>query len=149
MDQDPELVKMAQEIDRNLRELRRLLRKPVETEFARGQLTAPQRSVMQILFHSNGLSLKELSQQVGLAHSTVSGIVDRLQERGMVERQRDEKDGRLSRVAVSKMVRDYMRNTLPAIEIHPLLEALQQAKPAERKAILKGLRTLRRVVGDG
>lgn len=149
MNRKPELASMAQEIDRNLRELRRVLRKPVETEFARGQLTAPQRSVMQILFHSNGLSLKELSQQIGLAHATVSGIVDRLQERGMVERQRDEKDGRLTKVVVSKLVRDYMRDTLPRIEIHPLLEALQRAKPAERKAILEGLRTLRRVVGDG
>lgn len=93
--------------------------------------------------------MKELGRQLGLAHTTVSGIVDRLQERGTVERRRDERDGRLTKVVISKLVRDYMRKTLLAIEIHPLLEALQRAKPAERSAILEGLRTLKRVVGAG
>jgi DNA-binding MarR family transcriptional regulator len=42
--------------------------------------------VMQALVQSEGLSLKQLSAQVSLAQSTVSGIVDRLQARGMVVR---------------------------------------------------------------
>ncbi len=141
-----ELLQEAQEIDRNLRVIREILRKPVETEFARGELTGPQRSVMQILTRSDGLSLKELSKQVGLAHSTVSGIVDRLEKRGMVARQQNETDGRFSKIAVSEEVRAFLRETLPALTIHPLLEALRRAGPAERKAILKGLRTLRRII---
>ena len=50
--------------------------------------------VMQALVQSEGLSLKQLSAQVSLAHSTVSVIVDRLQARGMVVRSKDETDGR-------------------------------------------------------
>ena len=134
---------MAQEIDRHLRTIREQLRKPVEAEFARGELTGP---VMQILVHSEGLSLKELSRQVGLAHSTVSGIVDRLEKRGMVRREQDKKDGRFSTIAVSEEVRAYLRNTLPKLTIHPLVEALGRAEPAERAGILKGLRTLRRLI---
>jgi len=37
------------------------------------------------LVDSGGLSLKLLSEKVSLAHSTVSGIVDRLEKRGMVK----------------------------------------------------------------
>ncbi len=138
---------MAQEIDRELRGIREILRKPIESEFACGELTGPQRSIMQILVHSDGLSLKDLSKQIGLAHSTVSGIVDRLEKRGMVEREANQADGRSNKISASKEVRDYVRDTLPTLAIHPLVEALRRAKPPERAAILEGLRTLRRLTG--
>jgi DNA-binding MarR family transcriptional regulator len=146
MAKQPRLTREAQEIEGHLRAIRQILRRPVEAEFARGNLTGPQRSVMQALFHADGLSLKELSGHVGLAHSTVSGIVDRLEKRGMAERRPNPADGRASIIVVSNRVRDYMRDTLPAIVLHPVTAALGRAKPAERAAILAGLRTLRRVV---
>jgi DNA-binding MarR family transcriptional regulator len=148
VNQKTKLVAMAQEIEKNLRELRRVLRKPVEAEFARGELTGTQRALMQILFHSNGLSLKELSGRMGLAHATVSGIVDRLEERGMVERHRDPADARISQVMVSNAVHHFMQKTLPAIEFDPLVEGLRRATLEERKTVLEGLRILRRVTGD-
>lgn len=141
-----ELLQTAEEIDRELRAIREILRKPVETEFARGELTGPQRSVMQVLTRSEGLSLKELSKQVGLAHSTVSGIVDRLEKRGMIARQQNETDARFSQITVSEEVRAFLRDTLPALTMHPLVQALRRAEVADRKAILKGLRTLRRII---
>ena len=146
MAKQSELTLMAHEIEGHLSAVRQILRQPVEAEFARGNLTGPQRSVMQALFHTGGLSLKELSRSVGLAHSTVSGIVDRLEKRGLAERRPHPTDGRVSVIVVSKVVRNYMRDTFPAIAIHPVTAALRHAKPAERAAILEGLRTLRRVV---
>jgi DNA-binding MarR family transcriptional regulator len=141
-----ELARVAQEIDEHLRRVRRVLRQPLETEFARGGLTGPQRSVMQAVVQANGMSLKDLSRSVGLAHSTVSGIVDRLAKKGLLARQSDKKDRRLSLIVPSRQVRDYVRNKLPALTIHPLQEALRRTRPAERAAILDGLRTLRRAV---
>jgi DNA-binding MarR family transcriptional regulator len=146
MARTPKLTRMALEIEGHLSAVRQILRQPVEAEFARGQLTAPQRAVMQALYGGGGLSLKEVSQRVGLAHSTVSGIVDRLEKRGLAERQANRNDSRASVIAVSRMVRDYMRDTYPAIAADPVTAALCRAKPAERAAILEGLRTLRRVV---
>ena len=146
MNKQTKLTRMAREIESHLSAVRQILRQPVEAEFARGQLTGPQRSVMEVLYHSGGVSLKELSQRVGLAHSTVSGIVDRLEQRGMAERQPNPADGRASVIAVSRMVRDFMRDTYPAMVADPVTAALRRAKPAERTAILEGLRTLRRVV---
>jgi DNA-binding MarR family transcriptional regulator len=140
------LARLAEEIDQHLRIVRQVLRQPVEAEFSRGGLTGPQRSVMHVVVRSDGMSLKDLSKQVGLAHSTVSGIVDRLETRGLLERKTDAADGRTRRIAASKVVRNYLRDTLPGLEIHPLVEALRRAKPAEREQILDGLRTLRRIV---
>lgn len=137
---------MAEEIDLHLKAVRQILRQPIEAEFARGGLTGPQRSVMHAIVQSDGISLKDLSKQVGLAHSTVSGIVDRLKKQGLVERKTDAVDGRISRIAASKTVRNYLCNTLPGLTIHPLIEALRHAKPAERDEILGGLRTLHRIM---
>jgi len=137
---------MAKEIEQSLQAIRQRLRQPVEAEFARGGLTGPQRAVMHALVHSHGLSLKELSRQVSLAHSTVSGIVDRLEKQGLAERRADKKDARISLVVASKMVRDYVRDMLPSLTIHPLVEALGREKSEERDAVVEGLRTLRRIV---
>jgi len=141
-----DLDRMAREIEQHLQAVRHVLRRPVEAQFARGHLTGPQRSVMQALYHSQGMSLKELGRHVGLAHSTLSGIVDRLALRGLVTRCPDKADRRRSTIVVSKRVRDYMRHVLPAIAVTPVTAALRRAKPAERTAVLDGLRTLRRIV---
>jgi DNA-binding MarR family transcriptional regulator len=101
---------------------------------------------MQAVVLAGGLSLKEASRQVGLAHSTVSGIVDRLERQGLVERQTAKKDHRVKLIVASKVVRDYVRDTLPTLVVHPLVEALKRAKPAERRTVLEGLRILRRVL---
>lgn len=146
-DRRQQFVPMAQEIERHIREIREALRRPLEAEFARGQLTGPQRSVMQVLFHSDGMSLKELCRQVGLAHSTVSGIIDRLEQRGMVQRHTNPDDQRFTEIVVTDTVRDFMRKKAPKITANPLAKVLAAAKPAQRTAILKGLNDLRRVLG--
>src|SRR5580658_1378442 len=143
---DESLVKLAQEMDQHLNVIRQKLREPLETEFARGNLTGPQRMVMHALVLSKGLSLKQLSAHVSLAHSTVSGIVDRLQARGMVVRRRDENDGRASVIAPSSEVRDFLANRMPELAITPLAEALRAASDTERVTILRGLRKLRALV---
>jgi DNA-binding MarR family transcriptional regulator len=140
------LHKLAQEIDQHLSIIRQRLREPLETEFARGGLTGPQRMVMQALVQSEGLSLKQLSAQISLAHSTVSGIVDRLQARGMVVRSRDEADGRATVIAPSAPVRDFLANRMPELAISPLTEALRGASNSEQATVLRGLRTLRALI---
>jgi DNA-binding MarR family transcriptional regulator len=144
-----ELAEIAQEIALHLRELRRAIRKPIVDEAARAGLTWPQRNVMQVLVQSDGLSLKALSKQVGLAHATVSGIVDRLEKRGLVKRRQDPSDGRFTKIMISSAVRHFMRTKLRTLMADPLRDALCRATPAERKAIRDGLRTLRQVMKEG
>jgi DNA-binding MarR family transcriptional regulator len=141
-----DLIVIAEEIDRDLRAIRANLRRPLEAEIARGNLTGPQQSAMHALVQSEGMSLKKLSKHLGLAHSTVSGIIDRLQDRGLVERQINDADKRSSRITVTQQVRDFVHETLPRLSIHPLVKALTHADAAQRHAIVKGLKTLRQVL---
>ena len=143
---DESLLKLAQEVDQHLNVIRQKLREPLETEFASGNLTGPQRLVMHALVLSEGLSLKQLSAQVSLAHSTVSGIVDRLQGRGFVVRQRNEADGRATVIVPSAAVRDFLSNRMPELVISPLTRALRGASEGEKATVLRGIRKLRDLI---
>src|SRR5262249_717452 len=142
-----ELALMAEAIDRDIREIRETLRRPLEAQIARGRITGPQRSVMQVVFQSDGISLKELCQRVSLSHSTASGIVDRLVARGMLERRVNSTDRRFTRIVVTRIVRDFAAKKMPSLIVEPLGRALEAAQPADRKSILQGLGALGRVIG--
>jgi len=102
--------------------------------------------VMQVLVKSDGLSLKELTAQVGLAHSTVSGIVDRLVKRGLVVRRPNLDDRRHTRITASGVVREFLQKKYPALAAHPLFDVLRIANESERAAVVTGIRTLRRLI---
>ncbi|HWG20836.1 MAG TPA: helix-turn-helix domain-containing protein [Terracidiphilus sp.] len=141
-----EIAAQAERMDRDLGAIRRALRKPLESEVARGELTVPQTAVMRAVVRSHGISLKDLSREVSLAHSTVSGIVDRLQKRGMVSRRADAADGRVSRIYPAPVVNRFVREQIPALSRGPLESALQRAGPAERDALELALRRLRELL---
>ena len=138
-----ELRQLALELEQQLTAIRQQIRRPVEAEFAKGGLTGPQRAVMQVLVQHGERSLKELTSQVGLAHSTVSGIVDRLEKRGLVERHPNLNDRRYTKIIASSAVREFMEKKYPVLAAHPLFDVLRTAAPAERDAVVAGIRTLR------
>jgi DNA-binding MarR family transcriptional regulator len=141
-----EIRMLAQRLETQLQAIRRRLRQRLEAEFARGHVTGPQQLVMAALVASNGLSLKQLSEQVSLAHSTVSGIVDRLEKRGMVKRDVLTSDRRVTRIAPSDEVLRFLKTRMPALTLHPLVTALRRASPGERDAIRIGIDTLERLL---
>lgn len=137
---------LAAQMESDLSAIRRALRKPLEAEFARGELTIPQKAVMHAVVAREGISLKDLSRQVSLAHSTVSGIVDRLEKRGMIERRPDPADGRISRIYASADVYAFLRDKMPALLASPLDAVLRRTNEAERSLLAKALRRLRELL---
>jgi DNA-binding MarR family transcriptional regulator len=138
----PDIWALAQQTELQLNAIQRMMRQRLQAEFARGNLTGPQRLVMAQLVRSRGLSLKELSHAVSLAHSTVSGIVDRLVKQGLIERKEHPTDRRITLLVPSRPVREFLTTRMPELALNPLLEALKQATPTERKTITKALNTL-------
>jgi DNA-binding MarR family transcriptional regulator len=141
-----EIAAQAQRMERDLSGIRRALRKPLEAEVAKGELTMPQSAVMQVVVRQNGISLKDLSREVSLAHSTVSGIVDRLEKRGLIDRRPDPEDGRISRIYPTATVVEFVRDRIPSLTSGPLESALAHATPDERTTIEHALRRLRELL---
>jgi DNA-binding MarR family transcriptional regulator len=147
--QPADIGAQARRIERDLSGIRRALRKPLEAEVARGGLTVPQAAAMQTVVAHKGISLKDLSRKVSLAHSTVSGIADRLEKRGMIERRPDPVDGRVSRIYPTAVVMEFVRDRIPELTSGPLGRALARATPEERWAIEHALRHLRELLEQG
>jgi DNA-binding MarR family transcriptional regulator len=143
-----EIAAQAALMDRDLSGIRRALRKPLEAEVSRGDLTVPQRAAMAVIVRHHGISLKDLSREVSLAHSTVSGIVDRLEKRGMLVRRQDPADGRITRIHPSAEVEAFVRDRIPVLSQCPLEAALKRATDKERAAIAKSLQRLRELLEE-
>ena len=143
--QDPALIAEAEEILAHVRALRRdLLRNPF-ADAERSGLTGPQVTVMACLVSRGPLTLTELSRELGMSHSTASGIVDRLEVRDLVRRTPDATDRRRTRIAVTELVTDYVRE----LEEGPagrLAAALKNASADQRRAIREGLSLLRELL---
>jgi DNA-binding MarR family transcriptional regulator len=135
-------------MDKDLSAIRRLLRKPLEAEVARGELTVPQSAVMRAVVQHDGISLKDLSREVSLAHSTVSGIVDRLEKRGLIERRADDADGRVTRIHPAAVVSRFVRERIPALSRGPLQAALERAKANEREDLVAAMGRLRELLEE-
>lgn len=127
---------------------RRLLLRSFEADIAASGLTVPQMNALEELGREDGLSLKGLSARVGLSHSAVSGVVDRLERRGFVERTLDPEDRRYIRVFLSDKVKDYVREEVPSRRLGPILRALELASAEDRERILAGVGTLRRLLEE-
>jgi DNA-binding MarR family transcriptional regulator len=138
---EPALAAQAEEIVALVRALRRdVLRNPAEDAEREG-LTGPQVSIMACLVGRGPSTLTEVSRTLGMNHSTASGIVDRLQARGLVRRAPDPADRRRTRIVVTDKVARYVRE-LQQGPSGRLAAALGSVSPAERRAIRKGLRLL-------
>ncbi len=144
-DQDPALVAEAEEILAHVRALRRdLLRNPF-ADAERSGLTGPQVTAMACLVVRGPMTLTELSHALGMSHSTASGIVDRLQAQGLVQRTPDTSDRRRTQITVTENVTRYVHE----LEHGPsgrLAAALERADAADRRAIREGLRLLRELL---
>ena len=90
-------------------------------------------------------TLTELSRAMGISHSTASGIVDRLQARGLVQRTQDAADRRYTRISVTEQVRRYVEQ-LGEGPLGRLADALERATPQQRQTIREGLVLLRQLL---
>ncbi len=129
-----------------LQVIHKAMRKSLEAQHARGHLTGPQTHVMEVVCRHGGVSLKDLSKAVNLAHSTVSGIVDRLEKRGFLVRTPFPSDRRVTQILPSRAVSEFLQKRAPALRQHPLTVALKKASPTERRSITRGISTLEKLL---
>lgn len=89
-----ESVARARELMHSLRQVHRSMTALMRLEADKLGLTPVQMLVLRTLADDPGLSLSELSDRLALGCSTVSGVVKRLVEAGLVERERLDEDQR-------------------------------------------------------
>lgn len=110
-------------------------------------LTMPQVKALLLAYSPNGASHGEIARALGVGVSTVTGIVDRLVEHGLVERHADPDDRRLSRVRATQAGVDLL-DRLWTSRIERLNQLLDELGPEERAAFTSALRHLASMLGE-
>jgi len=89
-------------------------------------LTGPQRLVLRVVGRFPDVSAGELAHIVRLHPSTITGVVQRLVSRGLLERERDPRDGRRVRLRLNAKAFRYTRITSGTVE-HAVKQALTKS----------------------
>jgi MarR family transcriptional regulator, organic hydroperoxide resistance regulator len=89
------------EIMQSLRRIIKSLQDYSQTVYSHFGITGPQLWALKTISKRGSLSLGELSKGMYLHPSTVSGVVDRLEKKGYVVRDRTEKDRRVIKVQLT------------------------------------------------
>ena len=110
-------------------------------------MTAPQGMVLGILSKEKTMKITELSSKLSLSNSTVSGIIDRLEKQGMVERKRSEEDRRVVHVSISPDFKDLHQNFHKRLEEN-IGNVLNKGTPEELDKIFVGLDALKKLLND-
>ncbi len=102
------------------------------------QITGPQLCCLMTIAENGPTTATAVAQDVYLSASTVVGILDRLQEKGLVQRQRDSKDRRLVHVTVTEKGREMVANAPSPLQ-DKLAEALKDLPESEQTTIAHAL----------
>jgi DNA-binding MarR family transcriptional regulator len=145
--------KEGEEMENPSRQIRFLIRQInqgffglVACELSAYGITVPQILVLRSL-KNRRLKISEISREVGLSNSTVSGIIDRLEEGGYVERVRDKEDRRVVWVARTDKFKR-ITNEVPVLQDQYFDSLLAGITEEERQSILKSLTLLSNHIQD-
>jgi DNA-binding MarR family transcriptional regulator len=101
-------------------------------------LTAPQSGVLRSLVRSGPVSSASLSRELCVTPSNITGIIDRLEKKGMVRRVRKEGDRRVSLIELTEAGEQLSRNLPDPIESR-LISGLSELPPKEVKKLDQAL----------
>jgi DNA-binding MarR family transcriptional regulator len=88
-----------------------------------------------------GMSVSTLAERLSVSLATASQIVTDLESRELVERVEDPTDRRRTLIGVCERHRD-LTDALLETRLRPVQRALDRMKPAEQRAMLRGLQIL-------
>jgi len=112
-----------------------------------GWLSPGQLMILQVLASEGQLTASDLSRRVSLTAATLSGQIDRLEERGLLQRQRDDQDRRRQWLLLSDNGRALLQQA-PAL-LSPEFRARFAALPQwERHALTAALLRAAELCGD-
>src|SRR5262245_47409958 len=110
-------------------------------------ITGPQRLVLRVVGQFPDVSAGELAHIVRLHPSTITGILQRLTTRGLLERRRDPADTRRARLRLRPHARAHTRSTRGTVE-RAVRDALSRAGPSNVRAARKVLIEVARSLND-
>lgn len=104
-------------------------------------ITGPQLWVLKTVFKDGGLPLGELSQKMYLHPSTITGVVNRLEKKGYVSRDRDQEDRRVVMVQLTPKGKRLVKRAPNPVQ-GKMIHGLRQMKKEKLDFIHESVQTL-------
>ncbi|AMG19480.1 MarR family transcriptional regulator [Staphylococcus saprophyticus] len=89
------------------------LMKIVKTDVQRYGLNVTEFAVMELLYNKGDQPIQRIGNRVLIASSSITYVVDKLEEKGCVVRQRNEKDKRVTNASLTDKGRSMMDEIFP------------------------------------
>ena len=122
-------------------------RRVTKTQAREHGLTGPQVSALKILEAMGDLSLTELSGRMSARNSTLTGIVDRMERDGLVQRERSQTDRRVVLIRPTEKGREVARS-VPVSAMEIFATALGGLEGEDRRELRRILSSLAERVRD-
>lgn len=135
----------GQEIMDLLKEVNSLLEKGLKKHFAECPITIPQLNIINILSKVEKVKQSDLSQELMTTPAAVSGILDRLEAQGIVERVRSAEDKRVVYARLTDSFKEN-HNDLDNNIGGFLSLIIQTQEPEEIEKIVQGLEVFKRIL---
>ncbi len=118
-----------------------LSNKRLQDDLEKLDLTPPQFYVLATIGYAGGLPFGEIGEKMMVTVSNLTGIVDRLEEKGLVNRERDAHDRRIVRVRLTEKGSRLYKNTIPLFEksIAQFFSPLDKSQQKELSSLLRKL----------
>jgi DNA-binding MarR family transcriptional regulator len=118
-----------------------LSHKKLEVDLEKQGLTPPQFYVLATIGYAGRLPFGEIGAKMMVTVSNLTGIVDRLEEKKLVLRERDEHDRRVVHVVLTDKGAKLFKSTIPLFEksISGIFTTLEKAQQKELSALLRKL----------
>jgi MarR family 2-MHQ and catechol resistance regulon transcriptional repressor len=115
--------------------------KKLENDLEKLTLTPPQFYVLATIGYAGGLPFNEIGAKMMVTVSNLTGIVDRLEEKKLVTRRRDEADRRVVHVLLTEKGTKLYKSTIPLFEksISQIFSPLDKSQQKTLAALFRKL----------
>lgn len=105
-------------------------------------LTASQADVIFTLGNTDGMTCKEIGDHTAITKGTLTGVIDRLEDKGLVERWGDADDGRRTIIALTRLGTRVFNREFPR-HVEALKSRFDSLSPRQRDRAIESLRSIR------
>jgi DNA-binding MarR family transcriptional regulator len=137
---DPERI-IVDEVMIALRKIIRAIDMNSKKLVKRVGLTGPQLIILEEISRSDEITAGQIARAVSLSQATVTGILERMEKRKLLNRQRSESDKRRTMVRITQEGEEILKNAPPIMQ-EAFVESFDNLQEWEQSMILSGLQRL-------
>jgi len=138
----------AEFLRKSIRLINRYFEKRIQKQTVELGFTVPQMRVIREVISHQSISIKQLSQNLQMTQSTVSGIVERLIEKDILQKKKNSYDRRAVEISTTENVTKFMQNDRTKFVNKSVESVLNRLNPEDHSQVMHGIRLLLSAIED-